>query len=193
MEKLREAGVTCSSVTSDGKRSTVSAVKSVYPDIPHQRCIIHVHRYASARITRRPRTQAGKEIQLIAHALLAIRTHEDKERWLVAYQYWCGRWEEFLKEKSCGISQKTGQIISWFTHKSLRAVRTHLNNALPHLFHYLDDKNISKDTNGLEGRFSSFKQHYRQHRGLSPKRRKGYIAWYITVIVNKDSPTRNGY
>jgi len=47
--------------------------------------------------------------------------------------------------------------------------------------------------NGLEGRFSSFKQHCRQHRGLSKKRREGYIAWYLRVVVNGKPPTRSGY
>ncbi len=51
--------------------------------------------------------------------------------------------------------------------------------ALPDMFHYLDDPHISKTTNGLEGYFSRLKSHYRQHRGLSPRKRPNYFAWYF--------------
>ncbi len=47
------------------------------------------------------------------------------------------------------------------------------------MFHYLDDPHISTTTNGLEGYFSRLKSHYRRHRGLSPRKRPNYFAWFF--------------
>jgi hypothetical protein len=56
-----------------------------------------------------------------------------------------------------------------------------LQKALPDMFHYLDDHDIPRSTNGLEGYFSRLKRYYRQHRGLTPKKRENYFAWYVVV------------
>jgi hypothetical protein len=47
------------------------------------------------------------------------------------------------------------------------------------MFHYIDDPHIPTTTNGLEGYFSRLKSHYRQHSGLSPRKRLNYFAWYF--------------
>ena len=46
------------------------------------------------------------------------------------------------------------------------------------MFHYLDNPQIPKSTNGLESRFSYLKNNLAIHRGLSKKHRKSFIAWY---------------
>ena len=97
-----------------------------------------------------------------------------------------------MKRRSYGYADN-GRPISWLTHKQLKRAEALIRNAIPNLFHYLDNPNIQRTSNGLEGRFSGFKQHYRQHRGLSKSRREGYIAWYLRVVVNGESPTRGGY
>ena len=48
----------------------------------------------------------------------------------------------------------------------LKRARSMLVKAVPNMFHYLDDANIPKTTNALEGYYSRLKQRYRQHRGL---------------------------
>jgi len=190
LRKLKEAGVVCSSITSDGGPGIVRAVRRVYPDIPHQRCVVHLQRDARRFVTRRPRLDAGKELSPLIPRLSKVKTHKDKDLWIKDFEDWSSRWEGFLKRRSSGFTDD-GQPISWYTHKQLRRANILIKNAIPNLFHYLDNPNIPRTSNGLEGRFSSFKQHYRQHRGLSKSRRKGYIAWYLRVVVNGKSPTRN--
>jgi hypothetical protein len=190
LRSLKRKGVILASATSDGSGGIERALEIEYPNIPHQRCLVHLKRQTLSFITRNPKTEAGKEIRPLMQRLTKIDNLASKDQWLKDFRNWCASWEEFLKERSYSDD---GTKNWWYTHKSLRRVRASVKNAIPNLFHYLDDKSIPRDDNGLEGRFSSFKQHYRQHRGLSKKRREGYIAWYLTVIVNKDSPTRNGY
>jgi transposase-like protein len=176
---LKEAGVVLASVTSDGGRGIKRAVELEYPHIPHQRCLVHLQRHTLAWITQNPRTEAGRQIRPLMQALAKIDEEEEKQRWAKAFQTWCLKWEQFLKQRTYA-----GDRGWWYTHKSLRRVRAAILNALPNMFHSLTDKTIPRDGNGLEGRFSPFKQHYRQHRGLSPKRRLGYIVWYIRLVVN---------
>lgn len=186
LSQLKKQAVTCVSITSDGAPGIKTAVGFVYLNISHQRCIVHLQRHTLAWITRNPRTEAGKEIRPLVQWLSKVDTFDLRDRWIEKFQAWCRRCKDFLKQRSYSDDGKHW----WYTHKSLRRVRAAIIHAVPNLFYYLADKTIPKDANGLEGRFSSFKQHYRQHRGLSKKRRRGYIAWYLTVVVNGEKPTR---
>lgn len=146
---------------------------------------MHIQRLALAYITKNPRTEAGKKLRPVVKALASIENYDQRDKWLVDLLSWCDKYMDFLKEKS----YLNGSKRWWYTHKNLRKVRAMILNALPDLFHYLKDNSIPKDTNGLEGRFSSLKQHYRQHRGLSKSRRKAYLYWYVSVVINKEKPT----
>lgn len=190
LRELKKAGVILKSVTSDGAAGIVRAVQAEYPEIPHQRCVTHLQRDTRRLVTQRPRTDAAKELSPLIPRLSDIETDEGKDKWIKHLRDWSCCWDSFLKERSYGF-REDGRKTWWYTHKQLRRAESLVRHAIPNLFHYLDDETIPKTSNGLEGRFSSFKQHYRQHRGLSKRRRGGYIAWYLTVVVNNDSPTRN--
>jgi len=56
-----------------------------------------------------------------------------------------------------------------------------ITNALPFMFNYLDNNDISKTTNALEGYFGRLKQSYRQHKGLAKSKRKNYFKWYFLL------------
>lgn len=182
---LKKANVICSSVTSDGGAGIRKAVEIVYPNIPHQRCRIHVQRLGLALLTRNPRTLAGQELRSLVKTVTKIENKQQRDEWINQFLLWCKRWDSFLKERS----YLEGTRKWWYTHKSLRRAKALILNALPNLFHYLEDNTIPKDTNGLEGRFSMLKQHYRQHRGLSKMRRAAYLAWYVAIIINREKPT----
>lgn len=189
LNNLKGAGVVASSVTSDGGTGIKFAVNNIYSGIPHQRCLVHIKRHALALVTKNPRTEAGKELRPIVSAITNIKNYQERDEWLATLFSWCDIYEDFLKEKSYLIGSKRW----WYTHKNLRKVRAMLLNALGDLFHYLEDSSIPRDTNGLEGRFSPLKQHYKQHRGLSKSRREAYLYWYVSVVINKEKPTRFFY
>lgn len=182
---LRDKGVVCASITSDGGKGLNLAVNLVYPDIPHQRCLVHVQRQALAWLTRHPQTIPGQQLKPFIQKLAQIKTRKQAHQWTQAILSWEQRWNTFLKQRT----YFPGTRRWWYTHRSLRKVRALLIHALPDLWHYLDDPSVPKTSNGLEGRFGSLKNHYRQHRGLSPERRQGYLAWYLTAVVNGEKPT----
>ena len=138
-----------------------------------------------AFLTQRPKTLAGLELRNIVSKLNIIKTHKQHNYWVKDFYHWCNKYHSFLKEKSYSFEKKNW----WYTHRSLRRVRRMIINALPNMWHYLDDPNISKDTNGLEGRWNSLKTHFRNHRGLSKSKREAYFSWYLRVVVNKKIPT----
>lgn len=186
---LKARGVICVSITSDGSTGINTAVNLVYPDIPHQRCVVHVQRQALAWLTRNPKTVSGQQVKPLIQELSTIEAWEHAHQWTTAVLGWEKHWNTFLKQRTYFPGTKRW----WYTHRSLRKVRSLVIHAIPNLFHYLDDPSIPKTSNGLEGRFGSLKNHYRQHRGLSRERREGYLAWYLTVVVNGEKPTRFDY
>lgn len=180
LTRLKEQGVICDSITSDGGTGVARAVEWVYPGIPHQRCIVHLQRQGFALLTQHPKTVPGWELKLIVRQLSKISNFNQRDEWLDQLVKWVNKWNWFLKEKTC----LTGTNHWWYTHKSLRRARALLVNAIPNMFWYLTDSSIPNTSNGLEGRFSALKFHYKQHRGLAEKRRGGYLSWYIKEIVN---------
>ena len=53
-----------------------------------------------------------------------------------------------------------------------------ITNAIPDMFHFLDDPQVPDTTNSLEGFYSRLKGDYWRHRGLSAQHRIAYLSWY---------------
>ena len=172
------------SVTSDGGSGIRSAVKLALPEVPHQRCLVHLARRVESLTTTKPKTEAGKELRYLAKTLYRIDSKGQRDLWLGYFTGWCNRYKELLNEKSYLKDGEGNKVRWWFTHKNLRSARWAVLSALPDLFHYLEDRNIPKQTNGLEGRFGQLKQHYRQHRGLNTNSREYYLAWYTKIMLS---------
>lgn len=173
LEFLKQLGLIVASITSDGQKGLIKAVREVFPDTIHQRCIIHIQRMSLAYLTRFPKTNAGIELRCLVRELHKIETYYDRDLWIEYFSDWRERHNDFLKEKSESDSGR-----KWYTHKSLRKTRSLIKNALPNMFYYLDDYRIPKSTNGIETRFSFLKNSLGIHRGLSNKNRKNFIIWY---------------
>lgn len=125
-------------------------------------------------LTRFPKTEAGFNLRMIVKELHKIDSHEKKDLWIRKFKEWSEKYDDFLKEKSESLSGR-----KWYTHKFLRRARMLIKNALPDIFHYLNDPRIPKSTNGLETRFSYLKNNLKIHRGLKEKSRKNFILWYL--------------
>jgi hypothetical protein len=173
LEFLKQLGLTVASITSDGQKGLIKAVNDVFPNVIHQRCVVHVQRMSLTYLTRFPKTNAGIELRFLVKELHKIETYYDRDLWIECFNDWREKHNDFLKEKSESDSGRR-----WYTHKSLRKTRSLIKNALPNMFHYLDDYRIPKSTNGLETRFSYLKNSLKIHRGLSKKNRKNFIVWY---------------
>ena len=173
LKLLKQSGLNIVSITSDGQRGLKKAISEVFPRVIHQRCVIHIQRMSLIYLTRNPKTEAGMMLRCWVTKLHEIDTIEKRDDWIYQFNNWRRLFDSFLKEKSEALSGRT-----WYTHKLLRRTRTLIKNALPNMFHYLEDYEIPKSTNGLECRFSYLKNNLNIHRGLSKKNRINFVKWY---------------
>lgn len=175
LENLIKLGLHIESVTSDGHKSILKAVRKAIPEAKIQRCLVHIQRMCLLWLTRYPKHLAGQELRRLVLMLLKIHTHNDKMFWIKAFNQWHECHKTYINEKT--FNEQTGRY--WYTHKLLRRSYATIKSALPNMFHYLQNTNIPKTTNGIEGFFSHLKNHLDIHRGLTTKNRINFIKWYV--------------
>lgn len=175
LENLKLMGVSVYSVTCDGHKSIIKSVQKVYPGAVIQRCVVHVKRQAGSWLGKFPKLQVSKELLQISKRITGLNTTNDINDWLLHFDKWYTRNKAFINERS--ISIDTGRM--WYTHKHLRAACSHIINAIPHLFSYINDPEIPKTTNELEGYFTHLKEKLVLHKGLRFDKRKNFIKWYL--------------
>ncbi len=180
LQPLKQSGLNIISITSDGQKGLIKAINKVFPSAIHQRCIIHIQRMSLIYLTNNPKTEAGIALRYWIKKLHEIDSYEKRDSWIMQFEGWRRKYDSFLREKSESLSGR-----KWYTHKLLRRTRTLIKNALPNMFHYLDNPEIPKSTNGLESRFSYLKNNINIHRGLSKKNRTNFILWYNYFKYNK--------
>jgi hypothetical protein len=175
LDNLIKLGVRIESVTSDGHKSILRAIKKAMPDVVAQRCLVHIQRMCLLWLTRFPRHDAGIELRHLVMQLLQIKTENDRLYWTQQLDAWYYRHKTYLLEKTW--HSETNRY--WYTHKLLRRSYFTIKRALPNMFHYLSNPKIPHTTNAIEGFFSHLKNHLDLHRGLTPQHRINFIKWYV--------------
>jgi Transposase, Mutator family len=181
LDNLIKLGVQIESITTDGHKSMLKAIRKSLPDVPAQRCLIHLQRMCLLWLTRFPKHSSGVELRALVLMLLSIKTENDRLYWTKERYDWYSRHEVYLKEKT--FHEPTGRY--WYTHKLLRRSYFTIKRALPNMFHYLANPLIPSTTNGIEGFFSHLKNHLDLHRGLTVKHRIDFIKWYVYLSNDK--------
>ncbi|MBI3232735.1 MAG: transposase [Bacteroidetes bacterium] len=182
LENLRALNIQIQSITCDGHRATLKAIRKVFQGkIIVQRCLVHIQRMSCIWLTQEPKSMVAKELLKITWQIHAITTHQQKLFWLRALYDWDVAHQLFINEKS--VNTITGR--TWYTHKMIRRVRYLLIHAFPDMFHYLDNAKIPKSTNALESFFGHLKDNLNIHRGLTVLHRKNFIRWYL-FLRNKN-------
>ena len=170
--KLMELGYIIKSVTSDKHGSLISAVKTMFPGMPHQYCLVHIQRRCETLLTKKPETDAGKNLLELVKLINKIKNLNDKQIFLNWLDRFEKRYEIILKQRTYAGKHW------WYTHKNLRLAFNTLKSSKNNMFFYLENNNISKDTNGLEAEFTHLKTKLNMHRGLSKNRKENYVFWY---------------
>jgi len=166
---IKERGLNPRSFTVDGNQSVIRCLKKIWPHITIQRCIVHIQRQGLSWCREKPKRYDAHKLRNIFLMLSFIKSHSDKQIFLDHF----ANWEDHYGSK-IAISPERGWVFS-----DLKRARSMLIKAIPNMFHYLDDPFVPSSTNMIEGYFSRLKQHYRQHRGLSPNNRSNYFSWYF--------------
>jgi len=168
---LKERGLDPVSCTTDGNPQAMRTLRSVWPDIVIQRCLVHIQRQGLQWCRAHPKRTDATYLRKIFRPVTTIYTEAERDHFIIAVNTW---------EASFGneIEEASDKGLAFLAIKRARSM---LTKALPDMFHYLDNPNIPPTTNGLEGYFSRLKSRYRQHRGLSPKKRSRYFDWYFKL------------
>ncbi len=175
-------------VISDGQKGLLKAINDCWPVAKLQRCLFHVMQLATVRLTRTPKTNAGRELRSLMLRLPSVHTHVQKKIWIEEFVLWEHRHETLLKERTYGEAHFARRW--WYTHRNLRAARSLFLNALPHLFTYLDDQ-IPRTTNYVEGGLNArLAELVHRHRGLSVNQKRVLTAEFLKR-TSKKNPTRN--
>lgn len=166
---LEEKGWTFTAAVVDGRRGFLA----VFKDIPIQICQFHQIKQVTKYLTRRPQTDAGRELR----ALTLTLTEADEKTFTDVLDAWHARWGEFIEEKTTETFI-TGKKKWYYTHKKVRSAYRSLKHDLPYLFTYLKypELHIPNTTNGLDGSFSALKKKLAAHHGLRKDRRYKVIS-----------------
>lgn len=180
LDNLINIGIKIESITTDGHKSILKAIKKSLPDVMAQRCLVHIQRMCLLWLTRYPKHPSGIELRELVLQLLKIKTNNDKLFWIKSLEKWHIKHNDYLQEKTFHSQTKR----YWYKHKLVRRSYFTIKRALPNMFYYLLNPKIPATTNGIEGFFSHLKNHLDLHRGLTLNHRIDFIKWYI-FFANK--------
>lgn len=173
----------------DGQKGLLVAIHCLWPHTKIQRCIAHIERLARIKLTRHPKTSAGKELLVLVQRLFGVRTKKQRRQWLCVYRRWERRHADFLKERSYGEPKAGEKRTWWYTHRNIRAARSLIRNALPHLFTFIHHPHVPRTTNHVEGGVNSrLKELVHRHRGLPKDRKQVLVAEHLARKKEKKPP-----
>ncbi len=181
LDNLIKLGVHIESITTDGHKSILKAIKKSLPDAMVQRCLVHIQRMCLLWLTRFPKHPSGIELRQLVLVLLKIKTHNDRLDWTRKLLLWYDQHKAYLQEKT--FNEQTGRY--WYKHKLIRRSYFTIKKAMPNMFHYLANPLIPNTTNGIEGFFSHLKNHLDLHRGLTMQHRIDFIKSYVYLSNDK--------
>ncbi len=168
-QSLQSKGLKPRAATVDGSIQQLKYLKLIWETIKIQRCVIHIQRQGLNWLRHKPKRLEAIELRDLLLQLLYIKTKEQAKNFIKGFWVWEAKYGPELVR-----STNRGRVFS-----DILRTRSMILNALPDMFNYLDDSEISKTTNALEGYFGRLKQKYRAHNGLAVSKRKSYFRWYF--------------
>jgi hypothetical protein len=119
---LLSLGVQIESITCDGHKSLLKAIRKACKHVILQRCVIHVQHMCRIWLTMNPKSLPGIELRRIVSQLHMIKNREDWGYWIVNLNAWHERHQDYLKEKS--YHERTGRY--WSSIKWLEGLLWYL-------------------------------------------------------------------
>ena len=168
IEMLEAAGWKVRAIVCDGRRGLLKGFS-----VPVQMCHFHQAAIVTRYVTRRPKLEAGQDLQ----ALMRFLPKVDEVQFTLWLELWYDKWGTFLKERT--INELTGR---WhYTHRRLRSSYYSVKRNLPNLFTYLrhPELNIPNTSNSLEGIFTHIKKNMRLHGGLRVPQKQPMIEEFL--------------
>jgi hypothetical protein len=173
-------------VVSDWKGSIVTNVERYIGSVPHQRCLAHVKRDIERLLPRQSPYAATLSLRSIGLSLLAVKSKQDKEDWLLRLTTWVMVYGSVLTERSIPDEPTKTKRKWWYTHSNVRRAFRILTKDQHHLFEHLDHPILPSTNNGLEGINGDIKTKLRNHRGMKAAQQYQFVCWYLTFKKVKE-------
>jgi hypothetical protein len=161
----------------DGQKGLIATAKTLWPNVPIQRCQFHLVAFAMQHIGRRPTEKVGIDLMNILYSLKDAKTHDGRDTWIRLYKQWEIKYDHFLSAKD-----KSGH----FLRPRLRSARLIIRRALPNLFVFLDHPGSPNTTNLVEGWINgAIAEMLRLHRGLRVHEKKALATSVLSNLKRK--------
>lgn len=172
---VKAAGFSIHSVTIDGRRGYINAIRKLIGNIPIQMCLFHQKAIVRRYITDRPRNQCGRDLK----ELMYLLCKPERQQEFIDKFY-------LLKDKYYGFLHERNEF-GQYKHQALRSAFKSIETNLLYLFTYTDFKNlnITPTINHLEGLFGHLKERIKIHRGLNQKRKKKAVRFLLKNLGKK--------
>lgn len=180
LRALQAQGWTIRGAVIDGKRGVAQVFER--EGIPVQYCQFHQVKTVTTYLTRKPKTDAARELR----ALVLRLKDSTQEEFASALTEWHARWQTFLDERSPAPHKKR----KWeYTHRRIRSAYRSLKENLGRLFTYqkYPELGLPNTTNTLDGMFSQIKNRLAVHRGLRRDRRFKLITEILSGQRTSDT------
>lgn len=167
-------------VVTDGGSGFAKAVRSIWPHVRVQRCLVHIARNVKTKTTLHPKLDCGRELLEITRRLTKVKNADSAAAWLAEYAGWCAKWDRFLREFTLKDGRKQ------YVHERLRSARYSLNKLVKQgtMFTFVEMQMNHGGTwdstnNVIEGKVNSqLREMLHAHRGLSKMRRVKAVFWW---------------
>lgn len=171
---LQVDGYRFTGVVSDGGPGILGAVNLVFPHIPHQICLAHMHRAVIAGIGKHPIDWRVQELKALADHVWKVESCEALRWWESHVRTWVRDNLFFIHEKR---RDNTGRW--WYIHKGVRRAATILLQLPSTSFVFLTHPTMPKTTNELEAQFGHLGKRWLAHRGLKKERWERFLTWFV--------------
>jgi len=163
----------CGFVT-DGSKPILGALQKVYPRVPHQVCMAHMHRNIVNALGRHPKDIRVLFLKRLTDLVWSINTFELKNSWEIIFDFWVRTYQTFIDEKRMDTEGRW-----WYIHKGVRTAVNRINSMLEQSFTYLQYPLLPRTTNQIEAQCGHIGKRFLEHRGLSRKRWKNFLSWFV--------------
>jgi transposase-like protein len=153
----------------DWAKPIIRAVEKIYPEAKIQRCLTHIHRQTRNYLSKNPKTKAWKELK----KLITFKAFNNEKSFIRRYNNWEEKYSYFLNERTVNWND------SRYTHRRLRSAKSHIKNAIPYMFHYLNNSKIKKSNNDLEWLNWILNTQINRHKWLRIDRLISFISLWI--------------
>jgi hypothetical protein len=174
----RPRGVVC-----DGQRGITKALTALWPDVVVQRCHSHVQRNIRVKLTLKPQSEAGLDLQWLMSQMKAVIDQQTMAEFIAIFNCLQERHHSFITEKTINNNPLVKRKW-WYTHGKVRSAYGQIEKLIndDQIFAFIThpDLRLPKTTNGLEGGINSrLDELLYRHRGMTIEHQKRMVDWYL--------------